>query len=90
MLAPLGVFLLALFTMCVLTLVICAVLDAKQSGIEAKGDRPVILKFPVHPHRVSASPGLPSSRAGGFAGHARSFSTRRAALTSGSGRWPTR
>jgi hypothetical protein len=90
MLAPLGFFLLALFTTCALILLIFGVVDADRSGIQAGRDLPVILKFPVHPHRGSAPPGLPSSRVGGFTGRARSSSAHRAALTSESVRWPTR
>ena len=51
MLAPLGFFLLTLWATCTLFLLICWVLDADRTGMEAGRDRPVILEFPVHPQR---------------------------------------
>ena len=62
MLAPLGFFLLTLLATCTLLLLICWVLDADRTGIEAGRDRPVILEFPVHPHRGRSHVGRPVMR----------------------------
>jgi hypothetical protein len=60
MLATLGFFLLTLLATCTLFLLICWVLDADRTAIEAGRDRPVILEFPVHPHRRTSHVRLPA------------------------------
>ena len=60
MLAPLGFFLLTLLATCTLFLLICWVHDADGTAIEAGRDRPVILEFPVHPHRRTSHVRLPA------------------------------
>jgi hypothetical protein len=50
MLAPLGFFLFTMVASCAFFLLLCWVLDADRTGIEAGRDRPVVLEFPVHPH----------------------------------------
>ena len=60
MLAPLGFFLLTLLATCTLFLLICWVHDADGTAIKAGRDRPVILEFPVPPHRRTSHIGLPA------------------------------
>ena len=60
MLAPLGFFLLTLLATCTLFLLIYSVHDADGTAIEAGRDRPVILEFPVHPHRRTSHVRLPA------------------------------
>ena len=60
MLAPLGFFLLTLLATCTLFLLICWVHDADGTAIKAGGNRPVILEFPVHPHRRTSHVRLPA------------------------------
>ena len=56
----LGFFLWTLLATGTPFLLICWVLDADRTGIEAGRDRPVILEFPVHPHRRTSHVRLPA------------------------------
>jgi hypothetical protein len=60
MLAPLGFFLLTLLATCTFFLLIWWVHDADGPAIEAGRDRPVVLEFPVHPHRRTSHVRLPA------------------------------
>jgi hypothetical protein len=60
MLAPLGFFLFTLLATCTLFLLICWVHDADGTAIEVGRDRPVILKFPFHPHRRTSHVRFPA------------------------------
>jgi hypothetical protein len=80
MLAPLGLYLLAMLIMCAMVLLICWAYDSYRAEIEAGPSRRGDLKFPAQPHARKFNVAFPAPRLpeqGGISGRLDRGSTPR-------------